>query len=281
MSALFLTFFYLCLSIGHSPTLYNCSMLTKADISLVRSLADKKSRAEHGLFVVEGRKMVGEALTSQMKVSRVFGTEEFSDIPCCETVSRKDVERMSSLKTPQGVLALVEISRYDPPLSPGAQLTLALDGVQDPGNLGTIMRVADWFGIKDIICSGDTADCFGPKVVQASMGAVFRVRTHYMDLPDVLSSAAIAGTPVYGTFLEGENMYGEEFAGDRGIIVLGSEGNGIRPQTAQTVSRKLFIPPYPAGSPSSESLNVGVAAAIVCAEFRRRCRPAQGDNSGH
>lgn len=242
-------------------------MVTKADISLVRSLSDKRSRAEHGMFVVEGRKMVAEAFVSPLNVRRVFGTEEFADIKGCETVSRKDIERMSSLRTPQGVLALVEIPRYDFPAVLGSELTLALDGVQDPGNLGTIIRLADWFGIHDIICSHDTVDCFGPKVVQASMGAIFRVRVHYCDLPEILHGAR---TPVFGTFLEGDNIYKAEFDCGRGIIVLGNEGNGISEATASAVTHKLFIPPYPADSRSSESLNVGVAAAIVCAEFRRR-----------
>lgn len=251
-------------------------MITKAEISLIRSLADKRSRDEHGLFVVEGRKMVAEALVSQMKVVRVFGTEEFLALPGCEIVSRTEIERMSSLRTPQGVLALVAIPQYELPAAPGRELTIALDGVQDPGNLGTIMRIADWFGINDIICSPDSADCFGPKAVQASMGAVLRVRVHYAGLPGILQDTLGAGIPVYGTFLGGEDIYRTDFAGDSGIVVLGSEGNGIRPETGSVVSRKLYIPPYPSGDPSSESLNVGVAAAIICSEFRRRIIPAGG-----
>ncbi len=243
-------------------------MVSKADISLVRSLSDKKSREQCGMFVVEGRKMVAEALASSLNVGRVFGTEEFADMDGCETVSQKEVERMSSLRAPQGILALVDMPRYDFPSAPGLnELMLALDGVQDPGNLGTIMRLADWFGIRDIICSRDTVDCFGPKVVQASMGAIFRVRVHYCDLANVLRGIR---APVFGTFLEGENIYNTELDGRRGVIVLGNEGKGISGAVASTVTRKLFIPPYPEGSHGSESLNVGVAAAIVCSEFRRR-----------
>lgn len=245
-------------------------MVTKADISLVRSLADKKTRAERGLFVVEGRKLVSEALASPLPVCRVFGTEEYSAVEGCEVVGRREIERMSSLKTPQGVLALVKIPHYEIPEMPGRELTLALDGVQDPGNLGTIMRIADWFGIGDIICSADTADCFGPKTVQASMGAVFRVRVHYTELPLLLSRSAEDGIPVYGTFLDGENIYDAGIDGGRGVVVLGSEGNGIRPEVAACVTQKLHIPPYPRGETTAESLNVGVAAAIVCSEFRRR-----------
>lgn len=242
-------------------------MLTKADITFVRSLSDKKSRAEHGLFVVEGRKMVAEAMESVLKVRQVFATEEFSGPKGIEIVSRKEIERMSSLKTPQGILALVEKPRLDMPESPGGQLTLALDSIQDPGNLGTIIRIADWFGIRDVICSPDTADSYGHKAVQASMGAIFRVRVHYGDLPPLLRKAE---TSVYGTFLEGDNIYKAELEADKGIIVLGNEGNGISAPVAETITHKLFIPPYPAGMASAESLNVGMAAAIVCSEFRRR-----------
>lgn len=246
-------------------------MVTKAEIQMVRSLADKKGRAEHGLFVAEGPKMVTEALTSRLRVRRVFGTEEYADAPGCEVVGRKDLERMSALKTPQGVMALVEIPRRDTPPQTAGGLILALDGVQDPGNMGTILRTADWFGIRTVVCSEDSADCFNPKVVQASMGAVFRVAVHYTALEVVLAQAAGDGTPVYGAFLDGENVYTADLgAAPTGIIVMGNEGNGIRRDIAATVTRRLYIPPYPAGRPSSESLNVATATAILCSEFRRR-----------
>lgn len=242
-------------------------MISKANISLVRSLADKKARDQHGLFVVEGRKMVGEAIASGLKVERIFGLEEFSDVPGTETASRKDIERMSSLRTPQGILALVTLPAHDLPAAPGAELTLALDGVQDPGNLGTILRIADWFGIGDVICSPDSADCFNPKAVQASMGAIFRIRVHYTPLEGVLPKTG----NVYGAFLEGENIYTADLGPNpAGIIVMGSEGNGITSQVARHITRKLHIPPYPVGKPSSESLNVATATAIICSEFRRR-----------
>ena len=245
-------------------------MITKAEISMIRSLADKKSRIEYGMFVVEGRKMVSEALVSGFTVRRVLGTDDYAHIERCEVVGRKDIERMSSLKTPQGILALVEIPKFRMSEIPDDNLVLALDGVQDPGNFGTIMRIADWFGIKDIVCSPDSADCFGPKVVQASMGAVFRTRVHYGELVPILNGAIRKDIPVYGTFLEGDPIYDMSYDGNRGIVILGSEGNGIRADVASVVTRKLYIPPYPLGAHTSESLNVGVAAAIVCAEFRRR-----------
>ena len=242
----------------------------KADINLVRSLADKRARLETGLFVVEGRKMVQEALESGFVVRRILGLPEFVGLAGCEVVAVKELERMSHLKTSQGVLALVEIPRPTVPGVPGDKLTLALDGVQDPGNLGTILRLADWFGIREIFCSPDCADCFNPKVVQATMGAIFRVHVHYLDLPAVLSTAATRGVPVYGTFLEGENVYEAGLAPDSGILVMGNEGKGISAAVAATVTKKLYIPPYPAGKPSGESLNVAVATAILCSEFRRR-----------
>ena len=147
--------------------------------------------------------------------------------------------------------------------------TLALDDVQNPGNLGTIVRLADWFGITDIVCSEASADCFNPKVVQATMGAILRVRVHYTDLGGFLRQAADAGLPVCGTFLEGENIYGASLP-EAGIVVMGNEGRGISDAAAATVTRKLFIPPYPAGRRGSESLNVAMATGIVCAEFRRQ-----------
>lgn len=152
-----------------------------------------------------------------------------------------------------------------------SQLILALDGVQDPGNLGTIIRTCDWFGIHDILCSRDTADCFNPKVVQATMGALARVRLHYVDLPQMLAQLHQQGIPLYGTLLEGRNMYDANAIADRhkGVIIMGNEGNGISPQVRQLITHPLFIPSYPADMPTSESLNVGIATAIVLSEFRR------------
>ena len=146
------------------------------------------------------------------------------------------------------------------------KLTLALDGVQDPGNLGTIVRIADWFGIEDILCSMDTADIYNPKAIQATMGAIARVRLHYVDLPDMLSQTSL---PIYGTFLDGENLYDKQLSPE-GIIVMGNEGKGITKEVGEKVSERLFIPSYPAQRETSESLNVAIATSIVCAEFRRR-----------
>ena len=260
------------------------AMITKSDIALVRSLGDKKGRAERGLFVVEGEKLVGELLGSGISVDRLYATERFGgraerlireipggDRPVVERVSEQEMERLSHLKTHTPVLALARIPRYDLPEEPGRELTLALDGVQDPGNMGTIIRLADWFGIRDILCSPATADCFNPKVVQATMGSILRVRVHYTHLRRVLEHAAAHTEEVYGTFLEGENIYRADLGvRPSGIIVMGSEGRGVTPPIAEIVTRRLYIPPYRADTTTSESLNVATATAIVCAEFRRR-----------
>ena len=223
--------------------------MTKAEIQLVRALADKRGRTEHGLFVAEGEKLIGELRASHLRVRKIFALEGVFDGPEVETVAPRDMERLSLLKT--------------------AGNSLALDDVQNPGNLGTIIRLADWFGITDIICSPGSADCFNPKVVQATMGAILRVRVHYTELAACLSAAAVQGIPVYGTFLEGENIYGSELTPE-GIVVMGNEGRGVTEAVARTVTRKLFIPPWPAGRRGSESLNVAMATGIVCSEFRRR-----------
>ncbi|HIY48147.1 MAG TPA: RNA methyltransferase [Candidatus Alistipes faecigallinarum] len=244
--------------------------MTRSDIQLVRSLSDKRGRSEHGLFVAEGAKLIGELRRSNLRIRRIFATEGLFEGPEVECVTEKEMERLSLLKTPSNSLAIVEIPRYRLDAAHvGQRLTLALDDVQNPGNLGTIIRLADWFGIGEILCSPATADCFNPKVVQATMGAILRVRVHYVELAPLLAQAAARGVPVYGTFLEGENLYDAQLT-DGGIIVMGNEGRGVRPDVAQTVTRKLFIPPFPADRRASESLNVAMATGVVCAEFRRR-----------
>ena len=244
--------------------------MTKAEIQLVRALADKRGRAEHGLFLAEGEKLIGELRASHLRVRKIFALEGLFEGPEVEPVAPRDMERISQLKTPSNSLALVEIPHYRLKTAElRDRLTLALDEVQNPGNLGTIIRLADWFGIPDILCSEGTADCFNPKVVQATMGAILRVRVHYTPLAPLLAEAAAGGIPVYGTFLEGENIYGSELS-TTGIVVMGNEGRGVTPSVAQCISRKLFIPPWPADRHGSESLNVAMATGIVCAEFRRR-----------
>lgn len=248
--------------------------MTKAEITFIRSLAAKKERLAAGLFVAEGEKLVGEMLNSALTVHKLFvvaGTKRQWPEQT-ETISSKEMERISGLKTPSDVLALVGIPRYTLPEDLGQKtLVLALDDVQDPGNMGTIIRLADWFGIRDVICSEATADCFHPKVVQATMGAIARVRVHYGSLEVFLSEALQLHVPVYGTFLDGEDIYDTPLSA-HGILVMGNEGQGIGPQVAQRITHRLYLPPYPPGEATSESLNVAVATAVICAEFRRRLK---------
>jgi len=169
-------------------------------------------------------------------------------------------------------LAVVERPRHHAPkTAPANALTLALDGVQNPGNLGTIIRLADWFGISDIYCSMDTADCYNPKVIQATMGAILRVRIHYLSLPEFLATTAASQIPIYGTMLDGKNIYNAELT-PSGVIVMGNEGKGVSAECVRSFTHRLLIPSYPASHQGSESLNVAMATGIVCAEFRRRCQ---------
>ncbi|MDO4758459.1 MAG: RNA methyltransferase [Rikenellaceae bacterium] len=244
--------------------------MTKAEIQLIRALQDKRTRTEEGLFVAEGEKLIGEIRASKLRIRKIFCLEGLFEGAEVECVSAKEMERLSLLKTPSKAVALVEIPRYELRAKQlKNKLVLALDEVQNPGNLGTIIRLADWFGITDIICSRDSADCFNPKVVQATMGAILRVRVHYVDLEPFLQEAAAHGMAIYGTFLEGENLYSTTLD-EGGIIVMGNEGRGISEGVGRCVTHKILIPAYPADRPTSESLNVAMATGIVCAEFRRR-----------
>lgn len=242
--------------------------LTKSQIKWVRSLQQKKFRDAEGVFVAEGEKCVNDlkgAFDLVLLISR-------------ENATQTEIEQMSSLRTPQGVIGVFK-KREDMGnglLDMGDGLWVALDGVQDPGNLGTIIRTCDWFGVHHIVCSRDTADCYNPKVVQATMGALARVSVHYIDnLGDVLQQMQKADYPIYGTLLDGKDMY-EPTAiptKDKGIIVMGNEGNGLSPEVRKLVTHPLFIPSYPTDIPTSESLNVSIATAIVLAEFRRNNIP--------
>lgn len=239
-------------------------MLTKAEIKRIRSLGDRAGRQAEGLFAAEGEKLVGELLASDFRVREVYRVGE--------NVSAAEMGRISFLRTPTPVLAVAEIPSF--PASgrvAAGGLCLALDDVQDPGNLGTIIRLADWFGVRDVYCSPATVDCWSPKVVQATMGAILRVRVHYGPLSEWLGDAGARGIPVYGTFLEGDNIYKCGLSPDKGIVVMGNEGRGVSAEIAARVTRKLYIPPYPPeAGPTSESLNVATATGIVLSEFRRR-----------
>ncbi len=250
-------------------------MLSKNDIKNIKSLELKKFRDEKGLFVAEGHKLVGELL-GVFDCILLAATDEWlgsrRNIPVqrVEQVTPDELKRASLLRSPQDVIAVFCMPRESLAMkdAAGSDLVLALDDVQDPGNLGTIIRIADWFGIKDIFCSKGSADVFNPKAVQATMGAISRVKIHYVDLLEEIK-ALPASVPVYGTYLEGQTIYNTELS-DNGVIIMGNEGKGISREVGKTVNRKLYIPNWPAGAATSESLNVAVATAIVCSEFRRR-----------
>ena len=236
--------------------LYFCKVISKNKIKLIHSLETKKGREKAGLFVAEGPKVVNDLLHAGFTAENIF-----EDI--------EDIKKISFLQHPQSMLGVFKLPRNEHYTEfSTTQLVLALDGVQDPGNLGTIIRVADWFGIKDIFCSLDTADCWNPKVVQATMGSIARVQLHYVDLNKMVESLP-ADYPIYATLLDGENIYKQELS-HHGMIVMGNEGKGISPILRTKINRKLYIPKYSSNEDTAESLNVAIATSIVCAEFRRR-----------
>ena len=250
--------------------LYLCFIMTELTNNLrkmVASLGNARNRREEKCFVAEGTKCVVDTWNA-FECRYLFATSAWiethaQELPGAQpiVVKRADMERMSQLS----VYELPEVKFDEKSLS--SNLVIALDRVQDPGNLGTIMRIADWFGITDIVCSPDTVDVYNPKVVQATMGAISRVKVHSLDLIDLIKRNA--DIPVYGTFLDGRNIY-ETSLTPHGIVVMGNEGQGISDEVGTLIKRRLFIPSYPQERPTSESLNVGMATAITIAEFRRR-----------
>ena len=251
-------------------------MISKNQIKYIRQLELKKYRKREGLFVAEGPKVVGDLLR-RYTPKAVFATKEW--IPstevspsCLTLVTEDELQRISFLQHPQQVLALFRLPDISAEaISPSSPLTshlsLALDGVQDPGNLGTIIRIADWFGIDTIYCSEDTADAYNPKTVQATMGSIARVHISYCDLAKLFETLP-SDYPIYGTLLDGEDIYQQPLTKE-GIIVMGNEGNGISEAIRQKVNHKLLIPCFRQGD-TAESLNVAIATAITCSEFRRR-----------
>ena len=250
-------------------------MLSKAKIKLIHSLELKKFRNETDTFVAEGSELVADILpifTCELLIAQPEWLAAQGPVNAKEVieVTEEEMRKASLQKSPQQVLGVFKRPQASlEQVNPAVDLVLALDGVQDPGNLGTIVRLADWFGIQHIVCSRDTADLFAPKTVQATMGALARICVHYTDLAAYLAAQRAEGIPIYGTFLDGEDLYTKPLC-PNGILILGNEGNGIRPTCAQWVNERLYIPSYPVGRATSESLNVAIATAIVCAEFRRR-----------
>ena len=251
-------------------------MISKAKIRYIRSLELKKNRMAEQLFVAEGPKVV-EELLRVLPPKLLLATDSWTPIKTAfdadEVFSVTDEElcKVSFLRTPQqvlGVFPMFNTGKVSISENITSELSLALDGVQDPGNLGTIIRIADWFGIRHIFCSPDTADVYNPKVVQATMGSLARVNVVYMGLETLLNDLP-QNFPVYGTLLDGESIYCQQLSAV-GIIVMGNEGNGISAPIRQKITRRLLVPNFPEDKPSAESLNVAVATAVVCAEFRRQ-----------
>lgn len=249
-------------------------MISKNQFKFVRQLEQKKYRRREGLFVAEGTKVVGD-LMQHSQPRMLFATSEYLDARPqllqmgYETfrITDDELRRLSFLQHPQQVLALFPLSQISNSKIQTSNLSLALDGVQDPGNLGTIIRLADWFGIESIYCSEDTVDAWNPKVVQATMGSIARVNIIYMNLPEMLDNLP-ADFPVYGTFLDGENIYQQPLS-ENGLIIMGNEGNGISEAVRSRITHRLLIPSFRQGD-TAESLNVAIATAITCSEFRRK-----------
>ncbi|WP_390892067.1 TrmH family RNA methyltransferase [Prevotella koreensis] len=251
-------------------------MLSKNLIKYIHSLEMKKFRTREGVFVAEGPKVV-EDLMKVMRPKRLIATNEWinnkqTDGIEIDIVTEEELARLSFLQHPQQVLAVFPIlsnnQSEDCTKELKGKLTLALDSVQDPGNLGTIIRIADWFGIETIICSHETADVYNPKVVQATMGSIARVKVIYTDLQKTLKHLS-ESLPIYGTFLNGDNIYKSNLSND-GVIVMGNEGRGISKEVAKVITNRILIPNYPEGRKCADSLNVAIATAITCAEFRKR-----------
>lgn len=242
--------------------------LTANQIKFIHSLKLKKNRSAHRLFIAEGEKIVRELLGSTFRIRNIYATQPESfaaENATIERVSEKELSRISALSTSNKVLAVVEMPSLNFDSSTAlTELVLAVESINDPGNLGTLIRIADWFGIRHIICSPDTVEVYNPKTIQASMGSIARVQLHYLDLPSLFSSYKSGEAPVYGALLEGASIY-ESKKGDSGFLLFGSESHGISDELLPHITQKLMIPRIG----GAESLNVAVAAGIFCAEFRR------------
>lgn len=239
-------------------------MVSKNQIKRIISLQQKKYRKELGLFFVEGKKVIQELLDSNFVLEELFVTEHlFDHIPQQTLIATTDLKKISALSNPNNALAVFRMP--EPKKIKEQGIILALDKIRDPGNLGTIIRLCDWFGITDLVCSEDTVDCYNPKVLQATMGSISRVNVSYLDLNKFLSQTKL---PVFGTFMKGNNIYKTQLP-NQGIIVMGNEANGISPEIEQLITDKITIPRF--GNPT-ESLNVATATAIILSEFRREAK---------
>jgi TrmH family RNA methyltransferase len=256
-------------------------MLSSANIKLINSLALKKYRDRHKLFIIEGDKLVNEFLASNRTINLLLARSGWIDKTDGRllsaageiiTVSENELRKASRLKTPHNTLALVGIEDSVPEVSSlSGKLSIALDNIRDPGNMGTIIRIAAWFGIENIICSSGTVDVYNPKTIQASMGALIHVNVSYSELPGFIHSLSESGTPVYATALDGEPVYNISLPAG-GLLLFGNESRGLSEEVMSCATKKITIPPHNKPLPGIDSLNVAMTAAIICSEFRRNSR---------
>lgn len=242
-------------------------MVSKNQKKLIKSLYQKKYRKQHGLFIAEGKKVITELLEADIKLHSLFSIDELLfDLPAemIHFVSESELQQISFLTTAQKALAVFHIPEPQP--IDVDQLIVVLDDVRDPGNMGTIIRLCDWFGIQELVCSEQTVDCYNPKVIQATMGSITRVNVSYVNLKDFLE-AQEKTHDVFGTFMEGNTIYDENLP-KKGIIVMGNEANGISKDIESLVNKKITIPRFGTHQ-KTESLNVATATAIVLSEFKR------------
>ncbi len=241
-------------------------MITNNEIKHIRSLSQKKHRQIAGEFIAEGQKLINDIISSGMLLKKIYTTDvsDFTNTEniIVEHISEKQLSQISNLKTPHKALAIVKIqdNNFDIKYAE-KEWVLALDNINDPGNLGTIIRTADWFGIKHILCSADTVDVYNPKVVQSTMGSIARVKVHYVDLKETLTTM---NSPVYGAYMEAENIKNIDLA-NNGVILVGSEANGISSEVEDVITKKISIPRTNEGA---ESLNAAIATAILCYQIR-------------
>ena len=253
-------------------------MISKNTIKRLNRLSLKKNRLKEKLFIIEGDKMVLELVSSDYKITELFVTSELgasvhktfaATIPV-HVISHDDLKKISQMKTPQNSLAVCEIpDELSLPLYLEEKLSLYLDSIQDPGNLGTILRICDWFGVQNVFLSPETVDLYNPKVIQASMGSFARVRVYEIDFEQVKKLAIKSNAVIYGAFMDGENVYDHSLA-EKAILVVGNEGNGICSEIEKQVNKKLSIPNFSENKQKAESLNVSVATAVLCSEFKRK-----------
>jgi len=247
-------------------------MLSKSQIKLYKSLEKKKFRNETLLFVAEGTKTVNEFIENNWEIEALIATEEWAKKYSKKSINKliithyEEIQKLSFQKTPQEVIAIIRQKEYKK-INPLNKLGIALDNIQDSGNVGTIIRTALWFGLDYLFFGNGTADIFSPKVVQASMGAIAKIAFNKGDLASFLSSSD-TNTTIYGTFMEGDNIFQTKLK-QNGILIMGNEGNGISPTIERFINKRLYIPPFPNQKAPIDSLNVATAAAIICAEFRR------------